>query len=177
MVSLPGPLIVGVAQVLPLLVVAIAGVVWLVLPRPDKVRVAIHALLTVALTAGALWVAGTLHADPRPFVVDPSHPALFAHPSDNGFPSDHTTFAVAAALVVAAVRRRTGVLLVVLGIVGGMARVAANVHHVQDIVGGVVIALAAAVFAAFVTRRFVEAARARTLTHRSVAEETSHLGA
>ena len=38
-------------------------------------------------------VAAAIYTDPRPFVVDPSIEPLFAHPADNGFPSDHTALA------------------------------------------------------------------------------------
>ncbi|MEO7060653.1 MAG: phosphatase PAP2 family protein [Lapillicoccus sp.] len=155
-------LVVATAQGLPLAVVGLAALVWLVLPGRDKLRVAVHGLLTLALAAGLVWLAGRLHTDVRPFVVDPAHPALFAHAADNGFPSDHTTFAVAAALVVVVVRRRTGVLLAVLGVVGGLARVAANVHHLQDIVAAVVIAVLAAVVAAPVAHRLTRTISART---------------
>ncbi|MEO7058546.1 MAG: phosphatase PAP2 family protein [Lapillicoccus sp.] len=165
-------MVVATAQWLPLAVVGVAALVWLVLPVRDKLRVAVHGLLTLALAAGLVWLAGQLHTDPRPFVHDPSHPAQFAHAADNGFPSDHTTFAVAAAVVVMVVRRRTGMLLAVLGIAGGMARVAANVHHVQDIVAAVVIACIAAGLAAPVARRLTPPIAARTasrLTRRTMA--------
>lgn len=155
-------LVVVTAQALPLAVVVLAALVWLTLPVRDKLGVALHGLLTLALTAGLVWLAGHLHTDLRPFVVDPSHPALFAHPADNGFPSDHTAFAVAAALVVLAVRRRTGILLAVLGVLGGMARVAAHVHHVEDIVAGVAIACVAAGLAIPLARRLNASVSART---------------
>ncbi|MDQ2758530.1 MAG: phosphatase PAP2 family protein [Actinomycetota bacterium] len=154
-------LVVVTAQGLPLAVVGLAALVWLTLPVRNKLRVALHGLVTLALTAGLVWLAGRLHTDPRPFAVDPSHPALFAHPADNGFPSDHTAFAVAAAFVVVAVRRRTGILLSLLGVLGGIARVTANVHHGQDIVAGVVIAGVAASLAAPLAHRLSASVSAR----------------
>ncbi len=87
-------------------------------------------------------MAGLVHDDPRPFVLDPSQPPLFPHGAEDGFPG-HTTYAATAALVVAAVRRRLGLLLLASAILGGLARVAANVHHVQDIIAALAIAAAA----------------------------------
>jgi len=78
-------------------------------------------------------VAAAIYTDPRPFVVDPSIEPLFAHPADNGFPSDHTALAATVALVVMMYRRWLGAGLLAAGIVLGAARVAAHVHHAPDI--------------------------------------------
>lgn len=85
-------LIVAVAQYLLFFILAAAAVIWLLLPRPDKVGLAIQAVVSLAMVVVLVKVAGAVHADPRPFVVDPSIKPLFAHPADNGFPSDHTAW-------------------------------------------------------------------------------------
>lgn len=135
------PLIVVAAVYLPIIVVVAAVVAAIFLPRSVWVRLAAQAVGALVLAALLLWVAGSLHFDPRPFVVDPRHPALVAHSADNGFPSDHMTFAGTVALLVLTVRRRVGAMLLAGSLVGGFARVAANLHHVQDIIGGLLIAL------------------------------------
>jgi undecaprenyl-diphosphatase len=76
-------------------------------------------------------------------VVDPSIKSLLAHPGDNGFPSDHTALGVAAALLVMIYRRWLGAVLLAAAIVAGAARMAAHVHHGQDIVAEVLIAVLA----------------------------------
>ena len=139
--------VVFVAQVLPVLVAAAAAGVWWTVPLGDKVTLGFIATAALAIAAVLVAAAAAAHQDPRPFVVDPSHPALFSHPSDNGFPSDHTTFTAATAMAVAVVRRRTGAALSVLAVACGLARVAANVHHLQDVGAGLAIA-AVAVLAA-----------------------------
>lgn len=131
------------AQLLPLLPPAVAVVLWMRQPRNGKVDLGLRALLAIGLTAGLVLAAGLVHQDPRPFVVDPSHPALFPHSADNGFPSDHTAYAAAVAFLIAGFRRRLGLALLVMAVIGGLARVAANVHHLQDIAAGVVIAILA----------------------------------
>ncbi|MEP6648603.1 MAG: phosphatase PAP2 family protein [Lapillicoccus sp.] len=131
------------AQVLPFLAPVAVLLVWWRLPGGAKARFGLLAVVSGVCAAALVLVAGLVHDDPRPFVLDPSHPALFPHDADNGFPSDHTTYAATAALVVATVRRRLGLLLLGSAVLGGLARVAANVHHVQDIVAALVIAAVA----------------------------------
>jgi undecaprenyl-diphosphatase len=113
----------------------LAAVVWLLLDRPGKVRLAVGAVAGLALVGIGIWVAAHLHSDPRPFVTDGT-PALFAHPADNGFPSDHSAAAGLLATVVARHRRVLGALMAVGAVVVAWARVAAHVHHAQDVVAG-----------------------------------------
>jgi undecaprenyl-diphosphatase len=131
------------AQLLPFLAPIVLLLVWWWLPRERKARFAVLTILSGVAAVVLVTAAGALHADPRPFVVDPSRPPLFAHDPDNGFPSDHTAYSATAALLVTTVRRRLGLLLLLTSILGGLARVAANVHHLQDIVGALLIAVTA----------------------------------
>jgi undecaprenyl-diphosphatase len=122
---------------------AAAGVVWLTLPRADKFRMAGVGLLAMALLAVLVNVAGAVWSDPRPFAVDGTTP-LIPHPADNGFPSDHATAAAAAATVVAIWRIRTGIVLWLLAGAVAASRVAVHVHHVPDVLAGLVLGAAAA---------------------------------
>lgn len=128
------------AQVLPLLPPLVAVVVWLLLPAPQKKSLAILAVAALVVATVLVQLAGALYDDPRPFVTDPARPALFPHPADNGFPSDHTAYAATAALLVLQVRRRLGIALVLLAALAGLARVGANVHRWQDIIAALLIA-------------------------------------
>jgi undecaprenyl-diphosphatase len=128
------------AQLLPFVAPAVLLLVWWRLPRGARARFAVLTVVSGIAAVVLVTAAGAVHSDPRPFVVDPTHPPLFEHSADNGFPSDHTTYAATAALLVTTVRRRLGLLLLLSAVVGGLARVAANVHHLQDIVAAVVIA-------------------------------------
>jgi len=156
-------LIVGVAQYLLFAILVAAAVIWLSLPRPDKVGLAVQAIVSVVVAIVLIKSTAAIHADPRPFVVDPSIKPLFAHSGDNGFPSDHTTLATTVALLVMSYRRSLGALLLAASILVGATRVAAHVHHVQDIVGGVLIAVLA-VGIATVTWRWVRPRLPRRLT-------------
>lgn len=133
-------LVVLLAQVLPLLVPAAAAVVRLTLPRTTKVALGVQAVVSLIVALALIQVAGALHTDPRPFAVDPTLTPFFAHPADNGFPSDHTALAATVALLVMMYRKRVGVVLLTASVIGGAARVVAHVHHTQDIAAGVLIA-------------------------------------
>ena len=136
-------LIVDVAQYLVFLIAVVAGVIWLFLPRRDKVGLAVQAIVALIVAVVLIQLAAAAHTDPRPFVLNPSIRPVFAHPADNGFPSDHTALAAAVALLVTTYRRWLGVVLLAASVLVGVARVAAHVHHVQDIVAGVLIAVVA----------------------------------
>ena len=145
-----------VAQYALFVVAAAAAVVWLMATRSDKVSLAVEAVLAMALVAVMVKVAGAIHVDPRPFVQNPAVKPLFSHPADNGFPSDHTALATAISVVVWQYQRRVAWAMVVLSVLIGVARVAAHVHHTQDIVAALILGLAAAAGAIVLWRRGVK---------------------
>jgi membrane-associated phospholipid phosphatase len=136
-------LTVAVAQDLLFLILLAAAVMWLFLPRQDKMVLVVQAMMSLVVMVVLIKLAAAIHTDPRPFVVDPSIKPLFPHPGDNGFPSDHTALGVTVALLVMMYRRWLGTVLLVAAIVVGATRMAAHVHHVQDIVAGMLIAVVA----------------------------------
>jgi undecaprenyl-diphosphatase len=85
-------------------------------------------------------------------VQDPSLQPMFPHPADNGFPSDHTALTFGIATIVTFYRKAIGIALMVISLGIGAARVAAHVHHVQDIVAAVGIGVVAAVVAFYAVR-------------------------
>lgn len=142
-----------VAQYALYVIAAAAAVVWVMATRSDKVSLAVEAVVAIALVAVMVKVAGAIHVDPRPFVQNPAVKPLFSHPADNGFPSDHTALATAISVVIWSYRRRVAWAMVVLSVLIGVARVAAHVHHTQDIVAALIIGLAAAAGAVVLWRR------------------------
>lgn len=130
------------AQYLPILIVAITAV-FLVLLEKTRRMSALALLAASSIIAFPLdKILNWLVESPRPFMVEGVVP-LFAHSTDNGFPSEHVLLAVVLASVVFAYNRKLGIILAVLGLLVGAARVIANVHHPIDIVGGAVIAVIA----------------------------------
>jgi undecaprenyl-diphosphatase len=121
----------------------IAACVWLRLPSRQKTELLAWGALGGALAYILVKAAGALFYDTRPFVTDHTAP-LFAHPADNGFPSDHTALTMFIAICVLRYSRRWGIVLIVISLLIGASRVAAGIHTPLDILGAVVIAVAAA---------------------------------
>jgi membrane-associated phospholipid phosphatase len=149
---MPDSLIIAVAQYLPFLICVVGALTWIFLPRKDKAGLAVQSLVALVMVVLLIKMAAAIHSDPRPFVVDPSIKPMFAHVNDNGFPSDHTALASTVALLVMSYRRWIGAILLAASLLVGAARMAAHVHHGQDIIAGVVIAVLAVSIATIVWR-------------------------
>jgi undecaprenyl-diphosphatase len=111
------------------------------------------AILSFGLAFLIAYIAGILYYDARPFVVENIQP-LIPHLPDNGFPSDHTLAATVAAVVIFVYRRKLGILLGVLGILVGVARIMAYLHHPIDIVASILIAVIATLCAWLILKNF-----------------------
>jgi membrane-associated phospholipid phosphatase len=125
------------ANYLLVLMAALALFGWLV--REDaqsKKRSAVIAVLGLVLALALLVTAAALHTDARPFVQDPSLRPLIKHAADNGFPSDHCVAAGLLTSVVILRHRVIGLVLAVAAVLLAAARVAAHVHHLQDVIAG-----------------------------------------
>jgi undecaprenyl-diphosphatase len=158
-------LIVLVAQYLLFGLVLLAGLTWLALDRPGKMRLAGEAVVGLALLGVFIWIAGALHVDPRPFVHDPASTPLFAHPADNGFPSDHAAAGGLLTILVLQYRRTLGIVVGVGAVLIAVARVAAHVHHAQDVVAGLALGVLAGAIGILITTIVVRRSEvARRLT-------------
>jgi len=104
------------------------------------------ALLSFPIAFLIAFIGGLLFYDTRPFVAEHIEP-LIPHGADNGFPSDHTLFAMVTAATIFVYNRKLGMLLGILGVLIGVSRVMAEVHYPIDIVGSIAIAIAATCFA------------------------------
>ncbi|MDE2591219.1 MAG: phosphatase PAP2 family protein [Patescibacteria group bacterium] len=120
---------------------AYAGYLWLN-QRKTFISLLLLSIVSFPLSFVTAKVLAHFIYDPRPFVVSHVKP-LFAHAADNGFPSDHMLLTMAIASVVFVYNKKLGILLTVIAVCIGAARVLANVHHIEDIVGSAVIAIAA----------------------------------
>ena len=119
----------------PLLLIAL----WLWGSRPERTAI-VAATLSAALGLAINQLISVGYPHPRPFVVGLGHTFL-AHVPDPSFPSDHATVLFALGLVfLGSSLRTTGVLIVLLGIAVGWARVYLGVHFPFDIVGAFVVA-------------------------------------
>lgn len=110
-----------------------------------------QSLAAVVITTVLVKIAASLHTDARPFVRDGIHP-YFGHSTDNGFPSDHTTYTALLAFLALHYSRKIGIGLAVVSLLVGSARVVAGVHHGQDIVAGFLIGAAGAVLGVYAVK-------------------------
>lgn len=141
-------LIVWIAEYLLWVMVAVFALTWLfVETRAGKLSLGLSAVLGLALALGFMYIARNSHYDPRPFVDNPHVRPLFSHAPDNGFPSDHSTAAGLIAVLVLWRHRLIGLLLAACAAAIAWSRVAAHVHHLQDVLTGLALGAAAAVIA------------------------------
>lgn len=126
-----------------ILVVALASAVFTLLSqRMVRNNILKLAVLSFPIAFLVALIASHFYYDTRPFVAENVEP-LIPHAADNGFPSDHTLYAMVAAAIVFAYNRTIGILLVILAILVGVSRVMARVHYPVDIVGSMATAVAA----------------------------------
>ncbi|HSX42902.1 MAG TPA: phosphatase PAP2 family protein [Candidatus Saccharimonadales bacterium] len=135
------------------IVIPVIGVLWVLVtaPREQRLKLVGQLLLGAFLTVLFAKAGSYLYHDPRPFVVGHSTP-YFPHSPDNGFPSDHTLLAAFLAYWVYLYRRNVGILLCVVALLIGAARVVAGVHHPMDILGSLVFACLGLASACVITR-------------------------
>lgn len=148
--SLVNEVIIVIAQYLLYALVLIAAGVWVTRDRPGKIWLAAEAVVGLILVGIGMLLAGHLHTDPRPFVHDPHSAPLFPHAADNGFPSDHSVAGGLLTLLVFRYKRWWGVAVGAGAAAIDWARVAAHVHHAQDVVAGACIGLVAGALAVWI---------------------------
>jgi undecaprenyl-diphosphatase len=128
------------AQYLLFIMVVAFAALWLFgTDRAGKLRLGGAAAIGLVVAVVFLVVAGKLHSDPRPFVQNPSLHPLFQHARDNGFPSDHSIAAGLIAGLVLIRSRPWGAAFALAAFCVAAARAAAHVHHVQDVVAGLIL--------------------------------------
>lgn len=123
-------------------VALLALVTTLLSERKVRCNIIKLAVLSFPIAFLLALLASHLYYDTRPFVVEHIEP-LIPHEADNGFPSNHTLYAMVAATTLFVYRRKPGVFLAILAILIGVSRVMADVHYPIDIVGSILIAIVA----------------------------------
>jgi undecaprenyl-diphosphatase len=130
-------------------------------PKDKQRQMSTFGLLVLSLSYVLAKIASHFYYDARPFVAGHFTP-LIAHIADNGFPSDHTLLTAAVAAIICYFDKKLGAILFVLAFLVGAARVYAGVHHIADVIGSIVIAIAAAyIVSLFFQRLFLSAVSKR----------------
>lgn len=131
-------LIIFGAKYLYLVSVFIVGYYFFKQPKAVKKRIIILGIISLPITYAVAKIAGLFYYDTRPFIALDFTP-LIPHSDDNGFPSDHTLFLSAIASLVYFFNKKISILLWVIALTVGFARVFAGVHHSIDIFGSIAI--------------------------------------
>ena len=129
-----------------LIVIGGASLALVLMTVEQRITLLYRALITLPLAFFTGRFLSLFIDSPRPFVVENTTP-LIDHVANNGFPSEHTLLVATVALLVYTEHRTFGILLAVVAILVGLARILANVHHGIDVAGSIVIALASVAFA------------------------------
>ena len=118
----------------------------------EKYKFIIFSLVTFALAYALALITRATYFDPRPFAIGNFLP-LIPHAADNGFVSDHTLLVSAIASVAGFYHKRWALYLWLIVAIVAMSRVYVGVHHLQDVVASIVIALIAAFVAKFLLNK------------------------
>jgi undecaprenyl-diphosphatase len=109
--------------------------------RDRRIRPVLAAAAGLVLTFVAGLVEAAVHSEKRPFQSHHVH-QLIAHAPGQSFPSDHATAAFGVALAVAAfLSLGWGVVLFVVALAIGFARIYDGIHYPLDIAGGLLAAV------------------------------------
>ncbi len=129
------------AKYLPLLFIVWLLYLWF---RGNKQRKNYALFAGYSAVIGLLinFIIATFYFHPRPFMVDLGR-LLIPHKPETSFPSDHTTFMLSIAFMLSYFKetRKSGLVLSVLGLLGGLARVFSGLHFPLDIAGSFIVSL------------------------------------
>lgn len=135
-------LVIFFAKYVVFILVMIAGVYWLTLPKKQKVQMLVFGAITAVITLALTRIGGALYYDSRPF-VDLGVAPIIPHEANNGFPSDHAALAFAVAATVCYMNKKMGAVLVVMALLVGGSRVIGHIHSPTDILGSIIFVSAA----------------------------------
>jgi membrane-associated phospholipid phosphatase len=97
----------------------------------DRLQLGAQVVVGIVVAVAFLYIAKSVHHDPRPFVDNPHIKPLFHHGRDDGFPSDHSLAAGLIAALMLIRHRLIAVPFAAAAVAIAWARVAAHVHHLQ----------------------------------------------
>jgi membrane-associated phospholipid phosphatase len=143
MLSAMNDLVIFISKYFILIPVLVTAYVFFKLKSTNRREMLVLLFCVGALSIILAKIGAHAYTNTRPYLTDGT-PSLFPHSGDpNGFPSDHTLLSSFLAFVVFTYSRKLGVVLLVVAVLIGWARVAAHVHHAVDIIGSFAITGAA----------------------------------
>ena len=130
-----------IAKYMPLMV--IIGVAYLWIKKGNKTRdIILYGIYAAIIGIIINYIITLIYFHPRPFTI-PLGTLLFQYPADSSFPSDHATlmFSLSLMLIYFKETRTAGVILLILGFIGGFARVFSGIHFPFDIFGSLIVSI------------------------------------
>lgn len=145
-------LIIFAAKYLIYLSLLVIPYLWIRRERHDLIRIVVSVVVAFAIEEA---LNRLLHA-PRPFVAGGFAPLIEISLGEYyaSFPSGHVTFLAALGMSVFFAEKLPGVLILILSVLVGIARVLAGVHYPIDIIGGLLLGSAAATLFKFAHDRY-----------------------
>ncbi|PWJ74861.1 undecaprenyl-diphosphatase [Pseudaminobacter salicylatoxidans] len=145
-------LAISATKVLLLLIPLYLVVLWLLGGRRRRLT-AIALLLALVIAIVLSYLVGLVMFRPRPFMVGLGH-ALVEHRPNASFPSNHgLAFATCAAVLFMLRRKTVAWVATGLGLVMAWSRIYIGVHYPLDMVGSIIVGLAAAMASLWVMDR------------------------
>ena len=129
------------AEYMPIVVILALAILWIA--KGNNTRdVILYGVYAAIIGLVINYIIGLVYFHPRPFMIGLGT-QLFQYPAETSFPSDHTTFMVSIALMFLYFKetRVYGIILLILGLIGGFARVFSGVHFPLDILGSIMVSI------------------------------------
>lgn len=128
-----------------------SGLIWILIAvvllffkRTRNCGILMLLSMAVCFIAGNLCIKNLVQR-PRPFQVDASVSLLIPPPGEYSFPSGHTMHGFTAATIIFLHNRKAGIAALLFAAVIAFSRMYLFVHFPTDILGGLIIGVAAAV--------------------------------
>jgi undecaprenyl-diphosphatase len=127
-------------------------------------RASITAVMSIGIVAGMVDLCDYYFFRARPFTEIPLSQMhlLFYRPTDSSFPSNFAAILFAIAVSILIKNKGVGIILLVIALLGGFARIYVGIHYPLDILGGAAFGTLAS-FTAYGLSRILEPVFAGTL--------------
>ena len=143
------------AEYLFVLPILVGGLYFLLQPSEVKKNMIVLSATSLPLTLLLMFILNQVYDNPRPDVVLDFSPFLESHFFSNGFPSTHATLTTLIAAVMYVFNRKIGLFLLFISIFISLARVHLGLHHLIDIIGGTILAIAVTALAQTIIQRYI----------------------
>ncbi len=129
-----------IAEYLPIIFILFLLYLWF--NKNNHKNFALYSMYSAAIGILLNFLITLFYFHPRPF-MDHIGKLLIKHPPETSFPSDHTTFMLSIAFMLLYFKktRKAGIILSLLGIAGGIARIYSGLHYPFDILGSIIAAI------------------------------------